>query len=67
MVIILESEIICPECGHRKKETIPTDACVYFYVCENCKTTLKQLKDDCCVYCSYGSVKSVVQSEKCNC
>ena len=68
MSTILESEITCPKCGHRKKETMPTDACVYFYVCENCKKTLKPLQGDCCVYCSYGSVKCPpVQSGKCNC
>lgn len=68
MNIILQSEITCPECGYRKKETMPTDACVYFYVCENCKSTLKPLQGDCCVYCSYGSVKCPpVQSGKCNC
>ena len=47
----------CPNCGHKKTETMPTDACVYFYECENCKTRLKPLQGDCCVYCSYGTVK----------
>ena len=66
--MIPESEITCPECGHKKMETMPIDACVYFYVCENCKATLKPLHGDCCVYCSYGSVKCPpVQSGKCIC
>ncbi|MFZ4590327.1 MAG: GDCCVxC domain-containing (seleno)protein [Ignavibacteria bacterium] len=55
--IILESEITCPECGHRKMEMMPSDACVFFYECENCRTVLKPLKGDCCVFCSFGSVK----------
>ena len=67
MKIELESEITCPECGHKKKEIMPTDACVHFYECENCKTLLKPLQGDCCVFCSYGTVKCPpVQSGKCN-
>lgn len=53
----LKSTITCPHCGHSKEETMPTDACQYFYQCENCKTTLKPLPSDCCVFCSYGTVK----------
>lgn len=53
----LQSTLICPNCGHQKDEIMPTDACVYFYECEQCKTRLKPLQGDCCVYCSYGTVK----------
>ena len=53
----LESTITCPKCGHRKKETMPTDACQFFYECENCKTVLKPKQGDCCVFCSYGTIK----------
>lgn len=38
---ILRSTITCPECGHKKEETMPTNACQYFYECENCKIVLK--------------------------
>lgn len=55
--VILESTISCPICKHKENEIMPTDSCSYFYECENCKTVLKPLKGDCCVYCSYGSVK----------
>ncbi|MFQ5518593.1 MAG: GDCCVxC domain-containing (seleno)protein, partial [Mariprofundus sp.] len=34
--MIAESTITCPGCGHRKKETMPTDACQWFYECECC-------------------------------
>lgn len=54
--IILTSTITCPNCQHKKEETMPTNACQFFYKCENCKTMLKPMKGDCCVYCSYGSV-----------
>lgn len=54
--ISLESEITCPHCGHQKVEAMPTDACQYFYECENCKQILKPFDGDCCVFCSYGTV-----------
>lgn len=54
--IIAESTLTCPACGHVKRETMPTDACQWFYQCEACKTMLKPKAGDCCVYCSYGSV-----------
>lgn len=50
------STLTCPHCGHRKTETMPTDACVWFYECEQCHTVLKPQPGDCCVFCSYGSV-----------
>jgi hypothetical protein len=55
--IELQSTITCPNCGFRKKETMPTDACQFFYECENCKSLLKPKPGDCCVYCSFGTVK----------
>ncbi|WP_081939636.1 GDCCVxC domain-containing (seleno)protein [Alcanivorax nanhaiticus] len=54
--VILQSELTCPECGHRKIETMPTDTCQWFYECEGCHTLLKPKVGNCCVYCSYGSV-----------
>lgn len=50
------SKLTCPECGHQKTETMPTDACLFYYECEGCKTLLKPLMGDCCVFCSYGTV-----------
>ena len=54
--IELRSTITCPDCGHRSEETMPTDACTYYYECLGCKTLLKPLDGHCCVFCSYGSV-----------
>ncbi|HCN82920.1 MAG TPA: hypothetical protein DIT07_04770 [Sphingobacteriaceae bacterium] len=51
------SIITCPECGFQKEEVMPANACQYFYECTNCKTILKPKEGDCCVFCSYGSVK----------
>lgn len=53
---ILQSTITCPHCGHKSKETMPTDACLFFFDCPACKALLKPKTDDCCVFCSYGSV-----------
>lgn len=51
------STLTCPKCGHQKTETMPTDACLFFYECKGCHTLLKPLPGDCCVFCSYGTVK----------
>ena len=53
---VLQSIITCPECGQRTTETMPTDACVFFYDCPACHARLKPKQGDCCVFCSYGSV-----------
>ncbi|MBI1213459.1 MAG: hypothetical protein GC190_18520 [Alphaproteobacteria bacterium] len=49
------STITCPSCGHRKTETMPTDACLFFYECTGCGVRLRPKPGDCCVFCSYGS------------
>jgi hypothetical protein len=54
--VILESILTCPACGHQKTEIMPTNACQWFYDCENCQALLKPKLGDCCVFCSYGSV-----------
>ena len=53
----MESVLTCPHCGHARHETMPTDACQFFYECEQCNTLLRPKAGDCCVFCSYGSVK----------
>ncbi len=55
-MIELQSTVTCPECGHRATETMPTDACQYFYDCKGCGVRLKPKQGDCCVFCSYGSM-----------
>jgi hypothetical protein len=55
--ITLVSQLKCPECGFEKEEVMPTNACQYFYECTSCHEVLKPLKGDCCVYCSFGTVK----------
>jgi hypothetical protein len=52
----LKSVITCPECGFAREETMPLDACAFFYTCTHCGTRLRPKPGDCCVFCSYGSV-----------
>lgn len=56
VAMMLRSVITCPECGHRAEETMPTNACLFFYDCSACGAKLKPKSGDCCVFCSYGSV-----------
>ena len=65
--IILKSTITCPECGHVETETMPTDACQFFYDCKKCSALLKALPGDCCVYCSYADVPCPPIQEGDNC
>jgi hypothetical protein len=53
---VLVSTITCPRCGHAKAETMPTNACIYFYECEGCGAMLRPNPGHCCVFCSFGSV-----------
>ena len=54
---LLDSVLTCPHCGLAAAEVMPIDACVFFYECTRCKTLLRPKPGDCCVFCSYGSVK----------
>ena len=54
--VLLKSNITCPRCGRQATETMPTDACQFFYNCCGCGERLKPKPGDCCVFCSYGSV-----------
>jgi hypothetical protein len=54
---ITESVLTCPHCGHATVERMPVDACVYFHECARCRTLLRPAAGNCCVFCTYGSVK----------
>ena len=54
--MIQQSEITCPHCATAKAETMPTDACQFFYECTGCGAMLRPKPGDCCVFCSYGSM-----------
>lgn len=54
--LLLQSVVTCPQCGFASEETMPTDACQWFYQCRQCGTMLRPKEGDCCVFCSYGTV-----------
>lgn len=67
MKIVTKSTITCPVCGFRKEEDMPIDACQYFYECTNCGTVIKPINNDCCVFCSYGTVPCLPVQENIDC
>ena len=52
----LQSTITCPQCRHCVTETMPSNACQFFYDCKGCGAVLRPNPGDCCVFCSYASV-----------
>jgi hypothetical protein len=54
---ILDSVLTCPVCGVVSMERMPTDACIFFHECTGCHALLRPKPGDCCVFCSYGTVK----------
>ncbi|WP_425291228.1 GDCCVxC domain-containing (seleno)protein [Spirosoma linguale] len=66
--MVLESTLVCPVCNHQQQETMPTNACQYFYEYSYCQSLLRPILGHCCVYCSYGSVQCPpVQQQKACC
>lgn len=65
--LVLKSVLTCPKCGFHKEEIMPEDACCFFYECTNCHNVLKPKESDCCVFCSYGSVKCPPKQQKKDC
>jgi len=53
-VAVTEATITCPACGVATVETMPTNACQFFYTCRSWGAFLKPLPGDCCVFCSYA-------------
>ncbi len=66
--LVLRSTLTCPQCGLATDESMPTDACLFFWNCPGCGVRLKPRAGDCCVFCSYGTVRCPPkQSEKSCC
>jgi hypothetical protein len=51
---LMKATLTCPQCGTASVETMPTDACQYFYECPGCGVVLRPKPGDCCVFCSYS-------------
>jgi hypothetical protein len=52
--VVTEATLTCPACGTATRESMPTNACQFFYTCPACSTRLRPLAGDCCVFCSYA-------------
>jgi len=52
MTFELRSTLTCPECGGRTTETMPTDACQYFFACRCCSAVRKPNAGVFCFFCS---------------
>jgi hypothetical protein len=65
--LILQSILTRPHCGFAAVEVMPTDACIVFHECAGCHALLRPEPSDCCVFCSFGSVKCppMQQSRSC--
>ena len=55
-MIVYDSVVTCPKCGHQSQEAMSADACEFFYTCKRCGSVSKPLPGHCCIFCSYGSV-----------
>ena len=63
--VVLESELTCPSCGYKKTEVMPTDACQWFYECQQCHSTLKpQIGDEVFSSLSKPTITNVKESLK---
>lgn len=67
IMVTEKSTITCPQCGFEKEETLPIDACQFFYECKYCHVKLKPKEGDCCVFCSYGTVQCPSQQKEKGC
>jgi hypothetical protein len=63
----LNVTITCPVCAYSRKETMPTDRCVFFWDCDGCHALIRPKAGDCCVYCSYGDQRCPFMQDDCPC
>jgi hypothetical protein len=57
MAIVTHTIVTCPHCATPTQTEMPVDACVFFGECPSCHSLLRPKPGDCCVFCSYGTVK----------
>ncbi|WP_435902244.1 GDCCVxC domain-containing (seleno)protein [Meiothermus cerbereus] len=55
-MVVLQSTLQCPSCGHAEQLNMPEEACQHFYQCSQCGLWMRPRPGDCCVFCSYGDV-----------
>jgi len=67
MKTILTSEIKSPYCAFTKVEQMPIDSCQILYNCTGYNQEITPKNEDCCVYCTYGTVPCPPIQENKNC
>ncbi|MGA9532342.1 MAG: GDCCVxC domain-containing (seleno)protein [Anaerolineales bacterium] len=51
------SIVTCPSCGEQRTHQMPADFCQIVYRCPACGAVARPKAGDCCIFCSYGSVR----------
>ncbi|HET8962283.1 MAG TPA: GDCCVxC domain-containing (seleno)protein [Chitinophagales bacterium] len=49
--------IKCPHCKVEQQASMPENSCQLTYDCSACGKEMVKAEGDCCVFCSYGSLK----------
>jgi hypothetical protein len=44
---VLVSVLTCPFCGFARSESMPADACLFYYECTHCGVLLRPNRGDC--------------------
>ena len=55
-----ESTLTCPVCGHQQRQYIPVENLDSYY-CSACESMIGKLEGTCCIYCSYGTNKCLME------
>ncbi|WP_394352849.1 GDCCVxC domain-containing (seleno)protein [Flavivirga algicola] len=53
----LKTTISCPYCHHKMTTKMSQTSIHYLHECNNCFKVLRVPKDNCCIFCSYGTRK----------
>jgi hypothetical protein len=54
--LLIISTITCAGCGSTLRCKMPLHASRTHFECPHCKAVFKTGEEECCIYCSYGSV-----------
>ncbi|MEQ8879768.1 MAG: class I SAM-dependent methyltransferase [Cyclobacteriaceae bacterium] len=60
MSLIYESILTCPICGYQQKQSIHSEK-LEEYFCIGCACVITISKEECCVFCAYGSHKCLIE------
>lgn len=61
MALSFYSILKCPVCGYEKLMEIPYDEQLKYFTCPGCHSTIETPEYHCCIFCTYGSHKCLIQ------